>query len=257
MSYPVGARMAFVASTPFAYDELIVGALLSMYDPVSWVGPDSWTDYFAYLADAAAQRDSTAGARAARVRSATQARLTVGAAQQELYSNSFDAGAGVNCADVEYPRFFETFSLIGEFAAYQSTFGPLWWWNSGTMCAAWPVDSDRYVGPWEVRTSAPVLLVGNYFDGVTDYANAVATNKLLKNSRLLSFAGWGHTAFGESTATACVTEHIVGYLFDGTLPPEGTVCPAPPNPWSPTLALRAAPAGRPVVRPPSWLLRRF
>ncbi len=53
-------------------------------------------------------------------------------------------------------------------------FGPYWWWfNAG--CADWPVARDRYAGPWTARTSAPVLVVGNYFDGVTDYAGAQAS----------------------------------------------------------------------------------
>jgi hypothetical protein len=110
-----------------------------------------------------------------------------------------------------------------------SIFGPYWWWgNAG--CAAWPTAADRYEGPWSVRTSAPVLVVGNDFDGVTDYRGAVASSELLRNSRLLSYAGWGHTAFGRS---ACIDAHIGRYLLDGSLPPRGTVCPAAPNPFVP------------------------
>ena len=59
---------------------------------------------------------------------------------------------------------------------------------------------------------------------------------LLRNSRLLSYAGWGHTAYGRSE---CVTAHIDAYLVDGTLPPAGTVCPANPNPFI-TAGLRTA-----------------
>ena len=71
-------------------------------------------------------------------------------------------------------------------------------------------------------------MVGNFFDGITGYDGAVAVGRLLENSRLLSYAGWGHTAFGRS---ACVTDHVARYLLDGTLPPVGTVCPANPNPF--------------------------
>ena len=63
---------------------------------------------------------------------------------------------------------------------------------------------------------------------MTDYAGARATSRLLRGSRLLSYAGWGHTAYGRSDCTA---EHIHAYLLDGTLPPVGTVCPANPNPF--------------------------
>ncbi|HET6696070.1 MAG TPA: alpha/beta hydrolase, partial [Gaiellaceae bacterium] len=70
--------------------------------------------------------------------------------------------------------------------------------------------------------SAPVLVVGNFSDGVTDYRGAQASARLLRNARLLSYAGWGHTAHGRSE---CTTEHVDRYLVDGTLPPKGTVCP--------------------------------
>ena len=100
-----------------------------------------------------------------------------------------------------------------------------------------------------------MLIVGNTFDGVTDYSGAVATSKLLPNSRLLTYAGWGHTAFGRS---ACVTEYTVAYLADGKLPPEGTVCPANPNPFVPvptTMTMRAARTNPALMvgSPPSWL----
>jgi hypothetical protein len=52
----------------------------------------------------------------------------------------------------------------------------------------------------------------------------------LPNSRLLSYAGLGHTALGYSS---CVTDHAVRYLLEGELPPEGTVCPSNPSPFAP------------------------
>ena len=69
-------------------------------------------------------------------------------------------------------------------------------------------------------------MVGSFFDGITNYAGAVASNQLLTNSRLLSYAGWGHTAYGRSE---CATQYMVAYLRDGALPPVGTVCSANPE----------------------------
>jgi hypothetical protein len=61
----------------------------------------------------------------------------------------------------------------------------------------------------------------------TDYSGAVETAQFLPNSRLLSFAGTGHTALGRNGG---VTRHIVAYLQSGVLPPDGTVCSANPSP---------------------------
>ena len=72
---------------------------------------------------------------------------------------------------------------------------------------------------------------------ISSLAGMVATSALFSNySRLLTYGGWGHTAFVRS---ACVTEHVIAYLLEGTLPPEGTVCPANPNPF-----LASSPAAR-------------
>ena len=98
-----------------------------------------------------------------------------------------------------------------------------------------------------------MLVVGNYFDPATDYAGAVVATKWLKNARLLSYAGWGHTA---TMRSQCVANHVGWYLFSGQLPPEGTVCPANLSPFL-TAGMASAEAGKalkpvaglPVLRP--------
>jgi hypothetical protein len=97
-----------------------------------------------------------------------------------------------------------------------------------------------------------VLVVGNFFDGVTGYDGAVAASRLLENSRLLSYAGWGHTAYGRSE---CVEELVDDYLAAGALPPTGTVCTANPNPFLQVAARSAARRAPALGLPPSWLLR--
>jgi hypothetical protein len=39
---------------------------------------------------------------------------------------------------------------------------------------------------------------------------------------------------------ACIVGHMVNYLATGTLPPDGTVCPANPNPFLPVTAAGSA-----------------
>ena len=177
-------------------------------------------------------------------------RSPTGRAREADYPNGLDAYFGNQCADTEYPGTFSQFRAIDRYARAGSRFGPNWWWfNNG--CTHWPVADDRYTGPWTARTNAPVLVVGNFFDGVTDHAGAVATSRLLKNSRLLSYAGWGHTAYGRS---ACTQEFVNAYLLEQRLPPAGTVCPANPNPFLAATTTSDAGDAHGVGSPPDWML---
>ena len=233
----------------YTYDFLITDAAVAMYAPEVWGGPDGYGAFLDFVADATLGEQS--GGQTRIVRRDFLDRINSGGVREADYANGLDAYFGNQCADTQYPTTLERFRKIGRYARAGSRFGPFWWWfNNG--CADWPVAPDRYVGPWTARTSSPVLVVGNYFDGVTAYAGARATSRLLSNSRLLTYAGWGHTAYGRSE---CTTEHINAYLLDGTLPPRGTICPANPNPFIVVEEGRSAARGGPMVGlPPTWLL---
>jgi pimeloyl-ACP methyl ester carboxylesterase len=232
----------------YSYDFLVADSVSAMYAPEFW---PFFAELFDLLADTAAGNPPAAQQAFAK-REAIQEILRQAAPARETYNNSFEAYFGNHCADAGYPRTLPGFKAVDAFAAAGSIYGPYWWWFNAA-CANWPVSPDRYVGPWTARTSAPVLVVGNFFDGVTDYAGAVASSKLLKNSRLLSYAGWGHTAFGRSS---CATDHIIAYLRDGTLPPAGTVCPANFNPFLSPATSRAQGMRVPMIGlPPAYPAR--
>ncbi|PWK81170.1 alpha/beta hydrolase family protein [Lentzea atacamensis] len=203
----------------YTYDAVISTAIGAMYNPRDW--PDTAT-LFDQLSDAA----------------------TLSVAAEPDYPNGFDAYNGNVCADIEFPRAFEAYRATARYAEAGSEFGPAWWWGNAA-CANWPVNHDRYTGPWRTRTNAPVLVVGNHFDGVTDFRGAQAVNRQLAGSRLLAYAGWGHTAYGLSK---CATDHTNAYLLNGTLPPVGTVCPANPNPFLPATAALSEPLFQPTHR---------
>jgi hypothetical protein len=80
-----------------------------------------------------------------------------------------------------------------------------------------------------------VLVVGNYFDPATPYPGAEAASQLLPNSRLLTYAGWGHTAYF-SAGNFCVDNHVTHYLVTGEVPAAGTVCEPEGSPFGPTEA---------------------
>ncbi len=235
----------------YTYDFLVADAALALYAPEVWDGPNGAAALFNFLADAALEGKEGAAADAARLHAALIKQLRPPHRAAADYPNGFDAYYGNQCADTQYPRAFPAWRATGRDSRLGSRFGPFWWW-SNTGCAHWPVNSDRYVGPWTAHTSAPVLVVGNFFDGVTDYAGAVASAQLLPNSRLLSYAGWGHTAYHRSR---CVTDYVHAYLLTVSLPPEGQVCPANPSPFLPAtgrdIRIRRPLAGLPTP----WLAR--
>ena len=106
-------------------------------------------------------------------------------------------------------------------------------------CASWPaVAADRYAGPWDRPTANPILVIGNTFDPETPLEGAVAMADELASARLLTVDGYGHSAL--LNPSRCASQYVSDYLIDGTLPPEGTVCPQdqPPFTTSPSPATR-------------------
>jgi pimeloyl-ACP methyl ester carboxylesterase len=231
----------------YTYDLLIADAVGAMYAPEIWGGPDGYAAFLDLVADAALGVQGAAAA-AGRLRSELLDQLS---ADEADYPNGFEAYYGNQCADTQYPRTLSAFTRVARRAGEVSRFGPLWWWGNAP-CANWPTAADRYAGPWGTRTSEPVLVVGNHFDAVTGYRGAVGAAKVLSGSRLLTYAGWGHTAYGRN---ACIAAYVNDYLVRGSLPPRGTVCPANPNPFleAGSRRLAAAPS---VGLPMPWLPQR-
>jgi pimeloyl-ACP methyl ester carboxylesterase len=170
------------------------------------------------------------------------------------YENSFEAGSAVICTDGRHPADAGSWPAATARRDQQVPyFGRAWGWVD-SQCAhnTWTVqDEDAYRGPFTKRTAAPVLVVGSFWDPATNYRNAVASSRLLPNSRLLSSNNWGHTAYGSGV---CVTTSIDNYLLTGTPPAKGTVCtdsvqpftePLPPPGQTTTLS---TPTGK--QRPP-------
>jgi pimeloyl-ACP methyl ester carboxylesterase len=148
------------------------------------------------------------------------------------YDNSFDAYASVMCTDGRHPADAAKWPALAAKADKRAPyFGRAWAWGS-VQCArnTWTVrDEDAYTGPFTRRTASPVLLVGSYWDPATNYRDAVSSAKLLPNSRLLSSANFGHTAYGTS---ACATGAIDRYLLHKTLPAKGKSCVGDDQPFT-------------------------
>jgi pimeloyl-ACP methyl ester carboxylesterase len=214
----------------YSYDALVADSAGVMYSPEQWA---SYAEFLDAVSDAL-QGNQVASKQAIRIHRQIEQSVKSATPKRAPYNNGTETFLGNHCSDAEYPSFLPAFSIIGKYAEAGSFQGPFWWWGN-TGCAAWPTAADRYIGPWTARTSSPVLVVGNFYDPATDYAGAVTSSRLLPNSRLLSYAGWGHTA-AYSGRSACVDDYVSLYILDGSLPSRGTVCPASPSPFAATAA---------------------
>lgn len=95
-------------------------------------------------------------------------------------------------------------------------------------CARWGFEAkERYEGDFRVRTSSPLLFIGNTYDPVTPLVSARNMSAGFEGSVVLQQDGFGHTSIAQTSN--CTNEAIAKYFADGTLPEEGTVC-APNDP---------------------------
>ncbi|MEV1142505.1 alpha/beta hydrolase [Micromonospora sp. NPDC049799] len=213
------------------YADFVASTLGALYGPYGYEQVVYLTEQLLVETDPASSTAARTEARAAIRRLAAEARQQRG--YDFPYENGLETFLGVDCTDAYHPKGAASFPALAAKADRRDPyFGRLWAWGT-SPCArdTWTVrDEDRYTGPWNRRTSSPVLVVGNYWDPATNYRGAVGAAKLLPNSRLLSSDSWGHTAYGTSE---CVTGAVDAYLLRRTLPAKGTVCVGDIQPFAP------------------------
>jgi pimeloyl-ACP methyl ester carboxylesterase len=97
-------------------------------------------------------------------------------------------------------------------------------------CAFWQGhDADRYTGPWNRRTLAPILVLNTRNDPATPLEGAYAGAAELSDARLVVTEGAGHTSM--YVASTCTERVKRDYLFSGVLPRDGTVCSRDRSPF--------------------------
>ncbi|WP_051714453.1 alpha/beta fold hydrolase [Nocardia rhamnosiphila] len=101
---------------------------------------------------------------------------------------------------------------------------------SSITCAFWHGHAaDRYTGPWNRHTAAPILVLNNRFDPATPLAGAYDGAGELARAGVVVTEGVGHSSmYVPSTCTEQVKRE---YLFTGDLPPEDTHCAADGSPF--------------------------
>jgi pimeloyl-ACP methyl ester carboxylesterase len=142
----------------------------------------------------------------------------------QLYlSNREEAYNAIQCTDSIVPTDPEEYRRASSAAAkFASDFGRISVFDT-IPCAFWPGhDVDRYTGPWNRRTAAPILVLNTRNDPATPLDGAYAGADELAQARVVVTEGAGHTSmYVASTCTEAVKR---SYLFTGVLPPEGTGC---------------------------------
>ncbi|WP_324197347.1 alpha/beta hydrolase [Nocardia cyriacigeorgica] len=94
---------------------------------------------------------------------------------------------------------------------------------SSVACAFWQGhDADRYAGPWDRRTAAPILVLNTRFDPATPLAGAFAGAAQLADAQVVVIEGAGHSSM--YAPSSCAERVKREYLFTGRLPPKNTGC---------------------------------
>ena len=97
-------------------------------------------------------------------------------------------------------------------------------------CAFWQGrDGDRYTGPWNRRTSAPILVLNTRNDPATPLEGAFAGASQLYEAQVVITEGAGHSSM--YVASTCTERVKRDYLFSGVLPSPGTGCSRDQSPF--------------------------
>jgi pimeloyl-ACP methyl ester carboxylesterase len=178
---------------------------------------------------------------------------TLGGPPSSTYSNALEGQFANNCLDTDNPDDPALYPEIARQAEERTPyFGTLWTYMA-MPCAFWPAqDADRYTGPWDAETSAPLLLISRVYDPATPHGGAMLAAETLANTRLLTIDGWGHAFFVGGRST-CADDAMAAYLIDLELPPVDTICPEDVPPFSEPAqddAGAATPAATPIPSMP-------
>ncbi|MEU0694702.1 alpha/beta hydrolase [Streptomyces niveus] len=140
------------------------------------------------------------------------------------YSNIQAANAAVNCVDSKQRyTLAQTKAKLAEFRKVSPVFGDFLGWGL-LGCSEWPVPGEWDKPDVSAPGAAPILVIGNTGDPATPYEGARAMVKALGKGVgvELTYEGQGHGAY--NSGSTCVQNAVNGYLLDGKVPKNGTVC---------------------------------
>ncbi|KAL0935905.1 alpha beta hydrolase fold family [Colletotrichum truncatum] len=91
----------------------------------------------------------------------------------------------------------------------------------------------RFSGPFEGKTSHPILFIANKFDNITPLISARNNSAGFPGSTVLVQNSYGHTSL--AAPSACTKAHIRTYFQNGTLPDAGAECEGDSYPFGETI----------------------
>ncbi len=96
----------------------------------------------------------------------------------------------------------------------------------------------------DIDHAPPLVMVGNVHDPATVYEwNLTAARQ--SGARLITYEGWGHTAYGAGGPSECVNDAVDRYLIDLKPPRWGLSCPATEVPGLAPASLSQRPVAGP------------
>lgn len=232
-AHPLRLAAPGIKPVTFTYPDLITDTERWMHDPAGYRG------LFAELTDLA-RLTAPGGAGPGRARLVRRLlRLHDALQPGPGYDKLLQAESGVLCTDSLNAADAASWPAAAADADRRARyFGAFYAWVT-VQCArnTWTArDQDTYRGPFDRRTSAPVLVIGDKWDPVTSYGNAVRVARMLPNSRLIASDSWGHEAVGTST---CVDRALFGYLIHPLAwAPKITHCRGDVQPFAGSLSTR-------------------
>ncbi|THV00205.1 alpha/beta-hydrolase [Dendrothele bispora CBS 962.96] len=131
----------------------------------------------------------------------------------------------IECSDTN-PSERDVLQLQSDMASINSTFAGTEGLQIMTYCSGWKIRPEgRFNGPVGGNTSFPLLIMSSTIDPATPLSGAKKTSSAFPGSALLQQDSVGHTALF-AAGSNCTFQHLAAYFANGTLPEEGTICPA-------------------------------
>jgi pimeloyl-ACP methyl ester carboxylesterase len=208
----------------YSYPTLVAITYYNLYKPVAdWPALGTLLQGLYGASSGAAQRMTPAIRRQV-------AQAVLNAKQMYPVNNGNEGYYVSQCADIEAPTRESAYDSLaatedvkipgfGAFATYDMT-----------PCGSWPaLHTDAYDGPWN-RSGSTILVINSRHDPATPYQGAATGVRELKNARLLTVNGDGHTSMFSEPST-CRDAARDAYLTTLHLPAAGTVCQVDQLPW--------------------------